>query len=140
MKEQQQEDKCYTNWSRAYWISAVNQLVVIAILAVSASQFVSTSRDACEKLDLTLPDVTRIYLTSLGPSGVLGLSGLGAIVIVAMALIRKRFVSVLLSSLVFVAIVSFLVYGIVCSYLPLWDLVGATQELHELHPEIFGPS
>ena len=109
-----------TNWSRAYWMLACNQLVIVAALALFASEFVRVSRDTCYELDIVLPALSRTYLTRLGPTGILALSGMAAVVIAAMALIRTRFASVLIASFVFVAIVIFLLFAFASSYYPLW--------------------
>jgi hypothetical protein len=111
------------NWSRAFWVVFCNHVVIIGAMTPLTALIVQMSRDAFVSLDAELPVITRVYLMDIGPLGIVAISVFTTLAIIVMALIRHQLLSVVLSSMTFVATGVFLLLGISSAVIPLFDLM-----------------
>ena len=107
------------NWSRTYWAILVNQVVVVGIVALLASALLRESYRACEAATLYFPGFTSWYFVTVGPMGLVLAALFSVAISLAAIRLRRRFASVLITSLSFVGCVVFLAGGMFSSIAPL---------------------
>jgi hypothetical protein len=109
-----------SNWSSAYWVPLANHLIVVPLLVLLASALLSESFRACKAAELELPKITAWYFFTIGPAGLVWSGALSVAVAVGAIAIRRRFASILVTSLSLVSGVGFLGLGVFSAFLPLF--------------------
>jgi hypothetical protein len=106
------------DWSRAYWVVVINQLLALAGLTTIISALVRNSMGVCEPRHLALPAIT-INVFQLGPTGVQIVVGMCGLSLLLLALFRKHWIGVVAATVIFLATLVFLVFAMIAAILPL---------------------
>jgi len=115
------------SWARAYLAVLCSQAIIIGAMTPLTALIAAMSRDAFVSLDAELPIITRVYLMDIGPLGIVAVSVFATFATAMMALIRRQLLSVVLSTISFVATAVFLLLGVSSAIIPLFDLMRALQ-------------
>lgn len=106
------------NWSGAYWILLINQVLVVGLVTLLGTAMLGESYRACEAASLYLPGFTEWYYT-MGPAGLL-IAGLVSVLVSFAAMgLRERFAGSLITTISFVCGIVFVAGGIFSSIAPL---------------------